>query len=405
MNTMGRPLNIAVAGAGIGGLASAALLSRAGHTVRIFDQFAEPSAVGSGLMLQRTGLAVLERLGVGQDINALGSPIDRLWGLTTPSLRPVLDVRFKSLSKTLYGLGILRPVLFDRLLNSAIESGAELVPATHIRDVDIAAGVLVTHRGRRFGPFDLIVDALGVRSPLSSPPKRRLPYGALWATLPWPEDGPFDKTALEQRYRAARRMAGVMPSGRSAPGARLSLTYFWSIRADRESVWQGTPLAAWKEKAAALWPETASLLEQLSSHTDLTFTRYRHRTHPNPIEGGRLVHIGDAWHAASPQLGQGANMALLDAWALALAINNTTDLPAALKAYRSSRTAHVRLYQRITWLFTPVYQGDSRILPFFRDWLAAPLSRIWPAPQLLAAMVSGGLGSPLRKLDLKSKSE
>ena len=35
-------------------------------------------------------------------------------------------------------------------------------------------------------------------------PVKELPYGALWATLPWPEDSPFDHTALEQRYEAAR---------------------------------------------------------------------------------------------------------------------------------------------------------------------------------------------------------
>jgi hypothetical protein len=55
----------------------------------------------------------------------------------------------------------------------------------------------------------------------------------------------------------------------------------------------------------------------------------------------------------------------------------------------------------MTWLFTPVYQGDSHILPWLRDWLAAPLSKLWPAPPLLAAMVSGAIGSPLKRLGLQ----
>ena len=66
------------------------------------------------------------------------------------------------------------------------------------------------------------------------------------------------------------------------------------------------------------------------------------------------------------------------------------------------RQQHVRLYQIMTWLFTPVYQGDNRFLPWLRDWLAAPLSRIWPAPQLLAAKVAGAIGSPLKRLGLKT---
>ncbi|HCE21819.1 MAG TPA: FAD-dependent monooxygenase, partial [Hyphomonas sp.] len=47
---------IAIAGAGIGGLAAAALLAQAGHDVTVYDQFDAPGPVGSGLILQETGL-------------------------------------------------------------------------------------------------------------------------------------------------------------------------------------------------------------------------------------------------------------------------------------------------------------------------------------------------------------
>jgi len=40
-------------------------------------------------------------------------------------------------------------------------------------------------------------------------------------------------------------------------------------------------------------------------------------------------------------------------------------------------------------LFTPVYQSDSRALPWLRDWLVGPMSRLWPATLIQAAMVSG----------------
>jgi 2-polyprenyl-6-methoxyphenol hydroxylase-like FAD-dependent oxidoreductase len=398
---MGSVLDIAICGAGIGGLALATLLARAGHKVRVFDQFETPQPIGSGLMLQQTGLAVLAKLGLRDEIEKLGSKIDRLWGLTTPSERPVLDVRYTKWKPDLYGIGVQRGMVFEQLLAAALASGAQLIGSTQVRSVDAQTGTFETPNGATQGKFDLVVDALGVRSPLTRRPKRDLPYGALWATLPWPKDSGFDATALEQRYHKASKMTGVMASGRANADAPESLTYFWSIRADQYQNWRSGSLDAWKTEAAALWPETRVLLDQFEHHDDLTFARYRHRTHPNPVSGPRLVHIGDAWHAASPQLGQGANMALLDAWALSKALQDSADVPGALKQFKRLRNGHVQIYQWMTWAFTPVYQGDSTVLPWLRDWLAAPLSKLWPAPPLLAAMVSGMIGAPLGRLNLR----
>lgn len=399
---MGKRLEIAIAGAGIGGLALGALLGREGHRVRIFDQFEKPEPIGSGLMLQQTGLAVLQKLGLRTEIDTLGTRIERLWGLTTPSLRPVLDVRYTKWREDVYGLGVQRGLVFEVLYKAAQEAGVELSLGSPVADMEPDAPALVLETGERITGLDLAVYAHGARSSLT--PSARgvdLPYGALWATLPWPENGPFDATALEQRYFKASQMTGVMPSGRLAADAPETLTYFWSIRGDQEAAWRDRPLEDWKADAIDLWPETELLMPDFKHHEDLTFARYRHHTSRQPIAGRGFARIGDAWHAASPQLGQGANMALLDAWALAQAIETTSDISEALPAYLSLRRGHVRLYQIMTWLFTPVYQGDSRILPWLRDWLAAPLSKIWPAPPLLAAMVSGAIGAPLKRLDLK----
>ena len=394
-------LKIAVCGAGIGGLASAILLKRAGHQVTIVEQFDTPQPLGSGLMLQATGLAVLREIGLEGQIIALGSKLDRLWGISEPSGRAVLDVRFTKLREGLFGLGVQRPMLFDQLYRAAQQDGVSFLTSKHVESVDARTGDICLQTGEYLRDFDLVIDALGVRSPLTRAPRRELPYGALWTTLPWPEAGGFDATALEQRYRSARQMTGVMASGRLDLNTPQSLTYFWSIRTDQYEAWRAAPLETWKAEAEALWPATRPLLDQINSHDQLTYARYRHRTHSSPIGGARLVHIGDAWHAASPQLGQGANMALLDAYALTMAINGATDLASALRHYQKLRNGHVRLYQLMSWMFTPVYQGDGHLTPWLRDYLAAPLSRIPPAPGLLAAMVSGAFGSPLKRLRLR----
>ncbi|MDX3911102.1 MAG: hypothetical protein QHC67_14970 [Sphingobium sp.] len=64
------------------------------------------------------------------------------------------------------------------------------------------------------------------------------------------------------------------------------------------------------------------------------------------------------------------------------------------------RRRHVLTYQWLTALFTPVYQSDSRLLPLIRDRMVGPLSKLWPATTIQAAMVSGLVGNPLRLLGL-----
>ena len=398
---MATPLSIGIAGAGIGGLAAAAFLAREGHRVTVFDQFEIAGPVGSGLILQETGLTILHELGLRTGAEALGAPIRRLYGLSNPSGRTVLDVLYESLRPGLMGVSIQRPALFNLVHGAALAAGVRLVPSTRITAANPNDATLVDSGGGVHGPFDLVVDALGVRSVLASSPRRDLPYGALWATLPWPKSGAFHEDALEQRYEAASRMAGVMPSGSVTEGAPKTVTYFWSIRGDQHAAWRTAPLTHWRDAALALWPETEPLLAPLKTHAELTFARYSHRTHW-PAVSGRMVHLGDSWHAASPQLGQGANMALLDACALARAIGRKQDVREALADYARMRAGHVRLFQLMSFLFTPVYQSDSRVLPWLRDWLAAPVSRVWPGPQVLAAMVSGGLGAPLWRLGLKA---
>ena len=194
-------------------------------------------------------------------------------------------------------------------------------------------------------------------------------------------------------------MAGVLPTGPRRGTGRAELALFWSLRADAVDGWRQGGLGAWKANVLALWPECARLLEQVDDPAMLTFARYAHRTQRCPA-APRLIHIGDAWHSTSPQLGQGANMALLDAWALAQALAADAPLEARLATAVALRGAHVRLYQWLTALFTPAYQSDSLWPALIRDVILAPLSRVPPGPRVQAELVSGLAGRPLGPLGL-----
>lgn len=394
-------VHIAIAGCGPAGLATALLLHRDGHHVTLFERFDAPRPVGSGLMIQPTGFAVLRELGLAEALLDHGARVDRLHGEAGSSGRVVLDVRYAVLGKRAgFGVGVHRAALFTLLHRAIAAEGIAIETSCAIEASELAAGgrrLLRLAGGRRIGPFDLIVDALGTRTPLAPPCGRKLAYGALWGTFDWPADAGFDPGVLEQRYRRASVMVGVLPVGRFPGEQQRQAALFWSLRADRLAAWREAGLEAWKAEVSALWPATQGLLDQIGSADQLTFAHYAHRTLSAPAETG-MIHIGDAWHSASPQLGQGANMALLDAYALALALRRSPDLALALDRAIAMRRRHVRLYQALTALFTPVYQSDSRVIPFVRDRIVGPLSKLWPATRIQAAMVSGLIGDPLTPL-------
>ncbi len=384
-----KPLDIAIAGCGVAGLAVAALLRRRGARVVVYDRLETPRPLGSGLIVQPVGLRVLDAIGVGAAIRGLGAPIERLHG--SSGKRVVLDVRYRARGRhAACGLGVHRGALFQVLYEAARDSGAEIAGGHDI--VGAGDGRLAFAGGGRSAKFDLVIDALGIRSPLSRPPQAPLPFGALWASLDWA--GPFAADALEQRYAAACKMAGVLPIGRLKGETRRQAAFFWSLKHADRAAWRAAPLDAWKEEVLALWPATAPLLEQLDAHDDLVFASYAHRTLREPLSR-HCVHVGDSWHCASPQLGQGANMALLDAFALAHALATQSNLDAALGEYARLRLWHIRLYQAASWMFTPAYQSDSAAIAWLRDFVMSPLSRAPPAPALLAALVAGEIGGPL----------
>jgi len=388
-------LKVGISGCGIGGMAAALFLHRQGHQVSLFDQFKTPTPIGSGLVIQPVGQAVLDDLGVGQALIKSGGPIFKMSGIESRSRRGVLNVDYGKPGGEVFGLGIHRGTLFDGLYQAVIGAGiniehGQVVEASRLkgeaRFLDIAGG-------QSFGPFDLLIDASGAGSKLSPIKSRALPYGALWGTVDWPEDIPLPKNRLSQCYRKAHNMLGVMPMGRMPNETRDKAAIFWSEAVDDLPDWPRDGLQAWKDKAVGLWPEFKPFVSQITDAAQMTPATYRHGTLRKPY-AQRMAFIGDAAHQASPQLGQGANMALLDAQVLAKALASHDDLQKALKAYAAKRRWHVQLYQTFSAVFTPFYQSDSAALPVLRDYVMNPFSYMWPVKPMLTRLVCGTLIKP-----------
>ena len=389
-------LKVAIAGCGPAGLAAALMLHRDGHNVTLFDQFDEPGPVGSGLMIQPTGMAVLDQLGLSGAIARRGSRIRGLKGLEEHG-RTALDAHYDKLGLPgAFGIGIHRASLFQVLYDAVQAEGIAIETGRAIAGSDLsAAGRRLTYvDGAASAEFDLLVVACGWQTVFDTGEKNVLPFGALWASLPLAPDDPFDLGLLEQRYRRADQMVGVLPIGSRGAETGPEAAFFWSLKVSDYPAWRDTPLDAWKDEVRALWPETAPLLDRVTDRDQLTFARYAHRTAKRPI-GTRRIAIGDSWHSASPQLGQGANMALLDAWSLKRGLNEARSLDEALRQAVSWRREHVAIYQWITAFFTPLYQSDGSVEPWLRDRILAPLSQVWPISRIQSLLMSGLFASPL----------
>ncbi len=372
---------VGVVGCGTAGAAAAIFLARAGHEVTVFERIANPGPVGAGITVQPTGQAVLARLGLLAPILEGGARLERLI-CQTLSGRVVVDLPYRAVDPALFGIGLHRGLLFETLFQAArAEPGVTVrcgVPIESMPRADAGASArwLVTPAGERHGPFDLVVVADGSISELHDDTSIRTtvtpyPWGALWFVAE-DHDRVF-QGELVQRVHGARHMCGVLPTGRAPRGTHPVVSLFWSIRADRVPAWRAAGLAPWKADVLRYEPRAGFVLDQISDAAQVLFTQYRDVRMRGWHESG-VVFVGDAAHATSPQLGQGANLALWDAMALADAVAAHPRVDDALAAYTASRRRHLGYYQFATRALTPFFQGDSRVLGWLRD-VTFPMSR------------------------------
>lgn len=376
-------LTIAIIGCGTAGAAAALLLSRAGHDVTVFERVEEPGPVGAGIMIQPSGLVVLERLGCHARVLERGARVSRLLCENERGVA-VVDLPYEALGEGLYGVGLHRGVLFETLFGAVRASRASLRCGVGIERTILGAHggrTLVTDEGARLGPFDLVVVCDGARSHVRDSmhelPKRveRYPWGALWFIGDDPDDA-FGGV-LHQKVRGTRGMVGMLPTGRGPgeepPTKHTSL--FFSVRADEADAWRAGGIKAWKSEVLSIAPEAAPLLEQIHDMAQLTFASYFDVTMPR-WHAPKIAFLGDAAHATSPQLGQGCNLALCDAAALADALAETSTVADALDSYTARRRAHLGFYQLATRWLTPFFQSDLTPLGWARDLLMSQSSRI-----------------------------
>lgn len=330
---------ITVLGAGIGGLAVASALALRGARVRVLEQAPQVGEVGAGIQVSPNGLAVLDAIGVGQEMRARCLRSEAVVLHDGLDGRQVIRLDLARHRPAQTFLLVHRADIIDILLARARALGVEVETGCKVREVRLEGGVSLDIEGQEARAAGFVVGADGLHSVLR---KRLNGVRAPFFTrqVAWRAVVP----ATGGEPREARVFMGPGRHLVTYPlrgGAQVNIVAVeereawaqegWTHRDDPDNL---------RRAFAGFAPDLRALLDRVE--TVHVWGLFRHPVAERWHEGRALI-LGDAAHPTLPFMAQGAVMALEDAWVLAdsLATAGLEEGPALYQARRRPRAARV----------------------------------------------------------------
>ncbi|MEP7313848.1 MAG: FAD-dependent oxidoreductase [Pseudomonadota bacterium] len=329
---------ILVIGGGIGGLTSAIALGRDGHGVTVIEKDPEWAVYGVGIIQQSNVIRAAKQLGILDDYLAAAFGFDGV-EVFVPDGRCVAKVPSHRLVDGYpANVGIGRRALHDVLGRRAKAAGAQVRLGITAESLDDdGAGVTVRFSDGREQRFDLVIGADGVHSRTRSQLFPEAPKPAFTGQSVWRYN--FPRLAEVQCLQAYEGPTGVglVPLSESLMYMYVTTPEPGNPRYPLQGI-----AAAMRAKLVGCAPVIKALAQQIVDDTGVVYRPLEWLFLDGPWHRGSTVLLGDAVHATTPHLGQGAGMAIEDSVVLAEEIGRHDTPMAAFEAFRARRIERCR---------------------------------------------------------------
>lgn len=329
---------VLVVGGGIAGLMVAAGLRNRGVDCELVERAEQWAPVGAGIVLSVNAMAVLRGLALDEKL-VNGGHVLGAGAITDQAGRDIGSSDFGTLAPD-FGptVALHRAVLHDILLAAAGSTPIALgTSVEHLRGD--ATGVDVRFTDGREDRFDLVIGADGLRSrvrALAFEPRPILYSGyTCWRLV---VAAPSEEVRMREMWGRGLRF-GIVPigSGRVYCFAVANAPHGQADPAEGR-------VERFRRRFSGFGGDVPAIVASVK-HPDELIHNDLEELAEGPWTAGRVVLVGDAAHAMTPNMGQGAAMALEDAAVLVEALTNHATVDRALVEYESRRKPRVRWVQ------------------------------------------------------------